>query len=131
MTLLVVAVVGMLGGSAIGFVVAWWIRRRTQLTIRHAYIAAVLLGVLLAGAGLANAGALAVAIVPFFFAATFASAVGRNWRLSDLGAGEDLLLEAAQPFPVVIAHGTKVAAGGDPPAFGDDSAIPALSFEQP
>ncbi len=90
MTLLVVAVVGMLGGSAIGFVVAWWIRRRTQLTIRHAYIAAVLLGVLLAGAGLANAGALAVAIVPFFFAATFASAVGRNWRLSDLGAGEDL-----------------------------------------
>lgn len=70
--------------------VAWWMRRRTSLSIRNLYIVAIVLAVLF---GVAMALQLLPALLvlgPLLVFAASASLTGRRWRLSDLGAGEEL-----------------------------------------
>jgi len=90
MTIVTIYVGLLLAFGAAGVGVAWWIRRRTQLSIRNAYVVAVVLGtVVLATAALGVVELAAVLALPMATAIA-ASGVGRGWRLSDLGAGEEL-----------------------------------------
>lgn len=90
MTAVTVYVAGLLLAGAAGSAVAWWVRRRTQLTIRNAYLLAGILLVLTLAAGAIGAVVAAAALSIPTIAAVSASLVGRRWRLSDLGAGEEL-----------------------------------------
>ena len=76
--------------AAIGAIGAWLLRRRTMISIRNAYLAAA---VGLALCGLCAAAGLwpaLLVLVPVSAAPITAALVGRRWRLSDLGAGEEL-----------------------------------------
>ena len=73
-----------------GIALAWWLRRRTTLSIRNAYLpAAILVGAWLAAIAM-RAWTVALVVAPAMTFAVAASLVGRRWRLSDLGAGEEL-----------------------------------------
>lgn len=76
------------GGAGVG--AAWWLRRRTELSVRNLYVLAAGAAALLAGAWALSLWPVAVVlwIVTAFGAG--GTAAGRRWRLSDLGAGEDL-----------------------------------------
>jgi len=74
----------------IGAGVAWWIRRRTTLSIRNLYLLALLFAALFAGAVALDVLAALIVIGPLLVFAASASLIGRRWRLSDLGAGEEL-----------------------------------------
>jgi hypothetical protein len=76
--------------GVLGAGVAWWMRRRTALSIRNLYVAALLLLALFAVALAARWWAALVIVGPLVVFAASASLVGRRWRLSDLGAGEEL-----------------------------------------
>jgi TraM recognition site of TraD and TraG/Type IV secretion-system coupling protein DNA-binding domain len=78
-------IAGMLGAG-----VAWWLRRRTTLSIRNLYVAALLLLAAFAVALAARWWAALLILGPLVVFAASASLVGRRWRLSDLGAGEEL-----------------------------------------
>jgi hypothetical protein len=86
LTSLAVTVVLAAGGAS----GAWWLRRHSTLSIRNVYpIAAISLLLLLAAVLLGVWPALPV-LVPLGAPWIVASAIGRRWRLSDLGAGEEL-----------------------------------------
>jgi hypothetical protein len=96
-------------GAAAGVLLAWWLRRHTMVSVRNLYLAA--------------AAVLAVDVLAIYNHATFslvvlapltslllaASGLGRRWRLSDLGAGEELRAHEQgrrwlwQPGPVRVA----------------------------
>jgi len=76
--------------GAIGAGVAWWIRRRTTLSIRNLYLLALLFAALFGAAAALQLLAALVVLGPLLVFAASASLVGRRWRLSDLGAGEEL-----------------------------------------
>ena len=76
--------------TAVGVLGAWWLRRRTTLSIRNLYpIAAAGLAALIAALALRVWPAVLI-LLPLTASAVAASAAGRRWRLSDLGAGEEL-----------------------------------------
>ena len=85
---LYLAVVLVAGGA--GVLLAWWMRRYTTVSIRNLYLAAVI-AIALAGWALhAHAANALLVMGPVTSFLLGASAVGRRWRLSDLGAGEEL-----------------------------------------
>jgi hypothetical protein len=73
-----------------GIAVAWWLRRYTTLSIRNLYGAATMLCALAVAASTAALWAVAAVLAPLAILAASASLMGRRWRLSDLGAGEEL-----------------------------------------
>jgi len=76
--------------AAAGVLLAWWLRRRTMVSIRNVYLlAAAAIGVDVALLYEHVAIALRV-MVPLTAFTIAAAAIGRRWRLSDLGAGEEL-----------------------------------------
>jgi hypothetical protein len=79
-----------LAGAASGCLLAWWQRRRTMLSIRNLYLAAVLAIALDAAAIRADYEPALRAGVALTSVTLAASAIGRRWRMSDLGAGEEL-----------------------------------------
>jgi hypothetical protein len=76
--------------GAVGIPIAWWMRRYTTLSIRNLYVAAITLSVLAIGATAAALWAAAAVLAPAATLAASGSLMGRRWRLSDLGAGEEL-----------------------------------------
>ena len=76
--------------GAIGVAVAWWMRRRTTLSIRNFYVAATVLSAPVIAAGTAALWGVAAVLTPLAILVASASLMGRRWRLSDLGAGEEL-----------------------------------------
>ena len=76
--------------AALGAASAWLLRRRTTLSIRNLYLAAAV-GALLCGlAVLAHWWSGLLVLAPLTAAPVTGAMVGRRWRLSDLGAGEEL-----------------------------------------
>jgi TraM recognition site of TraD and TraG len=79
-----------LAAAAAGVLLASWLRRHTMLSIRNLYLAA-LLAVLVDVVALYEHAAFALAVMaPLTSLLLAATATGRRWRLSDLGAGEEL-----------------------------------------
>lgn len=76
--------------GAIGVAVAWWLRRYTTLSIRNLYLAATVLTALTVATAAAAVWDVAAVLAPLTTLAASASLMGRRWRLSDLGAGEEL-----------------------------------------
>ena len=76
--------------GAAGVLLAWWLRRHTTVSIRNLYLAAVAAAGLDAWALHAHATNVLIVMAPITSFVLAASAVGRRWRLSDLGAGEEL-----------------------------------------
>ncbi len=76
--------------AAFGAAGAWLMRRRTTLSVRNLYLAAAA-GALVCGAAIFVHwwGGLLV-VMPLTAAPVTGALVGRRWRLSDLGAGEEL-----------------------------------------
>jgi hypothetical protein len=79
-----------IGAGAAGVLLAWWLRRHTTVSIRNVYLAAAtVLAIDLAALHL-RAAIVLPAMVPLTSCTIVAAAVGRRWRLSDLGAGGEL-----------------------------------------
>jgi hypothetical protein len=76
--------------AAAGALLAWWMRRHTTISIRNVYVAAAIALTLDAAALFTRSVGVLPAMVPVTSCAIAAAAVGRRWRLSDLGAGEEL-----------------------------------------
>ncbi len=76
--------------GAAGVLLAWWLRRHTTVSIRNLYLAAIAAAGLDAWALHAHATNVLIVMAPITSFVLAASAVGRRWRLSDLGAGEEL-----------------------------------------
>jgi hypothetical protein len=76
--------------GALGLAVAWWLRRYTTLSIRNLYVAAIVLWALTVVTAVAAVWGVAAVLAPIATLAASASLMGRRWRLSDLGAGEEL-----------------------------------------
>ncbi len=76
--------------GAIGAALAWWMRRRTSLSIRNLYLLAIVLLVAFAAVAATHTWTAVLVLGPLAVFASSASLVGRRWRLSDLGAGEEL-----------------------------------------
>ncbi|MGH2941464.1 MAG: TraM recognition domain-containing protein [Solirubrobacteraceae bacterium] len=76
--------------GALGIAVAWWLRRRTSLTVRNLYVLAIVLLALFGAAVAARAWTALLLLGPALAFAASGSLMGRRWRLSDLGAGEEL-----------------------------------------
>jgi hypothetical protein len=76
--------------AAAGAVGAWWLRRHSSLSIRNLYPAAVAGAVLLLAAAVLGLWPVLAVLVPLCVPWIAAVGVGRRWRLSDLGAGEEL-----------------------------------------
>jgi hypothetical protein len=85
---LYLAVIFVAGGA--GVLLAWWMRRHTTVSIRNLYLAAIAAVGLDAWALPAHATNVLIVLAPITSFVLAASAVGRQWRLSDLGAGEEL-----------------------------------------
>ena len=83
LTVIVVA-----GGA--GALLAWWMRRYTTVSIRNVCLAATVAAAIDAWALQAHATYELIVMGPVTSFLLAASAVGRRWRLSDLGAGEEL-----------------------------------------
>jgi len=78
----------MLGAAGVGG--AWWLRRYSTLSIRNLYPPAITSGLLVALCVVFGAWAVLLVLAPIAAAAICAAMIGRRWRLSDLGAGEEL-----------------------------------------
>ena len=82
-----------LAAGAAGVLLAWWLRRHTTVSIRNVYLAALAV-VAIDVVALYSRAAVVLGALPALVVLTsctvVAAAVGRRWRLSDLGAGEEL-----------------------------------------
>lgn len=65
---------------------AWWMRRHTTVSIRNLYLATIAAAGLDTWALQAHATNVLIVTAPITSFVLAASAVGRRWRLSDLGA---------------------------------------------
>jgi hypothetical protein len=79
-----------IGAAGAGVLLAWSLRRHTMISIRNVYLAVALIAAVDAVALGQRAGWALVALVPLTSLLVAATATGRRWRLSDLGAGEEL-----------------------------------------
>jgi len=77
-------------GAGAGVLLAWWLRRRTMVSIRNMYVAASMVVVADLAVLYSHAGFALPVMVPLTGFTVAGSAIGRRWRLSDLGAGEEL-----------------------------------------
>jgi hypothetical protein len=77
-----------LGGA--GVLIAWLMRRRTTLSVKNLYLLAGLMVAVTIAAVAAQWWLAVLALVPASAPAMAGAAAGRRWRLSDLGAGEEL-----------------------------------------
>jgi Type IV secretion-system coupling protein DNA-binding domain len=76
--------------AAAGVLAAWVLRRRSTLSVRNLYFVAVLL-ILASATAIAGKDWPAVtALIPLSAGPVAGALAGRRWRLSDLGAGEEL-----------------------------------------
>ncbi|HEY5198708.1 MAG TPA: type IV secretory system conjugative DNA transfer family protein [Solirubrobacteraceae bacterium] len=80
----------MLAGGLIGLSLAWWLRRRTTISIRNLYPPALAAPVLDLAAIQRDAWLVLIALLPLTSCVVAAALAGRRWRLSDLGAGDEL-----------------------------------------
>ena len=87
---IVVSLLATLMLAAAGAVGAWWLRCHSTLSIRNPYPAAVAGAVLLLAAALLGLWLVLAVLVPLCVPWIAAVGAGRRWRLSDLGAGEEL-----------------------------------------
>ncbi len=85
----IAAVVALALGCA-GVALAWWMRRRTTLSIRNLYPAAVVGAAALTTSIAAHAWGLSLILLPLAAPWVAAAVVGSRWRSADLGAGEEL-----------------------------------------
>jgi hypothetical protein len=79
-----------LAGAGLGVLLAWWLRRRTMVSIRNLYVAASVVVAADIAVLYTHAGFALRVMVPLTGFTVAGSAIGRRWRLSDLGAGEEL-----------------------------------------
>jgi hypothetical protein len=77
-------------GGAGGAGGAWWLRRSSSLSVRNLYPPAIVACLLIVLCVMLGGWAALVVLVPLGAPLVTAAAVGRRWRLSDLGAGEEL-----------------------------------------
>jgi hypothetical protein len=75
---------GMLAAGLAGIGLAWWLRRRTTISIRNLYPPATVAPILDVLALQRREWLVLVPLVPLTSFALAAAAVGRRWRLSDL-----------------------------------------------
>ena len=75
------------GGGVVG---AWWLRRTSTLSIRNLYLPAVLFTGLALVSLVVHAWLVTAVVLPITAMCVSAAVSGRRWRLSDLGAGEEL-----------------------------------------
>ena len=80
----------MFAAGLVGVGLAWWLRRRTTISIRNLYPPAMVAPVLDVLAIRHQEWVILAPLVPLTSAVVAAAVVGRRWRLSDLGAGEEL-----------------------------------------
>jgi hypothetical protein len=76
--------------GALGMLGAWLLRRRSTLSVKNLYLAAVVMGLAFGVSVAARAWSVALVLAPVCAAALTGAACGRRWRLADLGAGEEL-----------------------------------------
>lgn len=76
--------------GTIGAVGAWLLRTRTTLSARNLYLLGALASLLCGLAILARRWDILLVLAPLAAGPATAALVGRRWRLSDLGAGEEL-----------------------------------------
>lgn len=76
--------------AAAGVLAAWVLRRRSTLSVRNLYFVAVPLTVASATAIAAKHWPAVTALIPLSAGPVAGALAGRGWRLSDLGAGEEL-----------------------------------------
>jgi hypothetical protein len=69
---------------------AWWMRRRTTLSSRNLYLAATVAVLLLSACVAGEWWSAVLVAMPVSAPAIAGALVARRWRLSDLGAGEEL-----------------------------------------
>jgi hypothetical protein len=79
-----------LAAGAAGVLLAWSLRRHTMISIRNVYLAVALVIGVDALAVYQRAAWSLVVLAPLTSLLVAAAATGRRWRLSDLGAGEEL-----------------------------------------
>jgi hypothetical protein len=76
--------------AAVGAAGAWLLRRRTTLSVRNLYLAAAAAALVCAAAVAARWWSTLLALAPLAAAPITGALLGRRWRLTDLGAGEEL-----------------------------------------
>jgi len=76
--------------AAAGAAGAWLLRRRTTLSIRNLYLAAAASALVCAVAVVARWWNALLVLAPLAAAPLTGALLGRRWRLTDLGAGEEL-----------------------------------------
>ena len=79
-----------IAAAAAGVLLAWWLRRYTTVSIRNVYLAAAIAVTVDFVALYERAPVVLQLMLPVSSCLLAASGVGRRWRLSDLGAGEEL-----------------------------------------
>lgn len=76
--------------AAVGAAGAWCMRRRTTLSVRNFYLVAAAAGLVCALALVARRWNALLVLAPVAAAPITGALLGRRWRLTDLGAGEEL-----------------------------------------
>ena len=76
--------------AAAGATGAWLMRRRTSLSIKNLYLAAGITTAACGAVAFARAWDDLLLVAPLTAAPTTDALIGRRWRLSDLGAGDEL-----------------------------------------
>jgi hypothetical protein len=76
--------------AAAGATGAWLMRRRTSLSIKNLYLAAGITTAACGGVAFARAWDDLLVVAPLTAAPATGALIGRRWRLSDLGAGDEL-----------------------------------------
>ena len=79
-----------IAAAAAGVGVAWWLRRRTMISIRNVYLATVVAVALDVTVNYTRIWLALLVTIPLTALTIAATVAGRRWRLSDLGAGEEL-----------------------------------------
>ncbi len=82
--------VASIAAAVAGVGVAWWLRRRTMISIRNVYLATAGVVALDLAVNHTRIWPGLLVTIPVTALTVAATVAGRRWRLSDLGAGEEL-----------------------------------------